>query len=72
LEEEVMSRKRYRSEEIVAKLREADVLLGQGKTVVKVAKVLGVAVCEGLRVSERLACKVPGQNRSTKGVTNAS
>ncbi len=37
-----MSQKRYRPEEIVAKLREADVLLGQGKTVAEAAKVLGV------------------------------
>lgn len=37
-----MSQKRYRPEEIVAKLREADVLLGQGKTVMEAAKVLGV------------------------------
>lgn len=37
-----MARKRFRPEEIVAKLREADVLLGQGKTVVEVAKALGV------------------------------
>ena len=35
-----MSRKGYRPEEIIAKLREADVLLGQGK---RVAKVLGVS-----------------------------
>lgn len=37
-----MSQKRYRPEEIVAKLREADVLIGQGRTVVEAAKVLGV------------------------------
>lgn len=37
-----MAEKRYRPEEIVAKLREADVLLGQGRTVVEAAKVLGV------------------------------
>jgi transposase-like protein len=37
-----MAQKRYRPEEIVAKLREADVLLGQGKTVVEAVKVIGV------------------------------
>lgn len=37
-----MAQKRYRPEEVVAKLREADVLLGQGRTVVEAAKVLGV------------------------------
>ena len=37
-----MSKKRYRPEEIIAKLREADVLISQGKKVVEVIKVLGV------------------------------
>jgi putative transposase len=38
-----MPRKGYRAEEIIAKLREADVLLGQGKRVAEVAKALGVS-----------------------------
>lgn len=38
-----MPRKRFRPEEIVAKLREADVLLGQGKRVAEVAETLGVS-----------------------------
>jgi transposase-like protein len=37
-----MPRKRYNAEEIIHKLREADVLLGQGKTVSEVCKRLGV------------------------------
>jgi putative transposase len=37
-----MSKKRYRPEEIIGKLREADVLLRQGKKVVDVIKALGV------------------------------
>ncbi len=37
-----MSQKRYRPEEIVAKLIEADVLIGQGKTVPETVKTLGV------------------------------
>jgi len=37
-----MSKKRYRPEEIIGKLREADVLISQGKKVVDVIKVLGV------------------------------
>ena len=37
-----MSQKRYRPEKIVAKLREADVLLGQKKTVAEVVKALGL------------------------------
>jgi transposase-like protein len=38
-----MPRKGFRAEEIIAKLREADVLLGQGKKVAEVAKALGVS-----------------------------
>jgi putative transposase len=37
-----MPQKRYRPEEIIAKLREADVLLGEGKKVPEVVKALGV------------------------------
>jgi putative transposase len=38
-----MPRKRFRPEEIIAKLREADVLLGQGKRAAEVVKALGVS-----------------------------
>ena len=38
-----MPRKGFRAEEIIAKLREADVLLGQGKEVAEVVKALGVS-----------------------------
>jgi len=38
-----MSRKRFRPEEIVNKLREADVLLSQGKTIAQACKQIGVA-----------------------------
>jgi putative transposase len=37
-----MPKKRYRPEEIISKLREADVLIRQGKKVVEVIKALGV------------------------------
>jgi len=37
-----MAKKRYRPEEIINKLREADVLISQGKKVVEVIKALGV------------------------------
>ncbi len=37
-----MPKKRYRPEEIIAKLRQAEVLLGQGKKVPEVVKTLGV------------------------------
>ena len=38
-----MPRKGFRPEEVIAKLREADVLLGQGKKVAEVVKALGVS-----------------------------
>ena len=38
-----MSQKRYRPEEIIAKLREAEVLLGQGQKVPEVVKTIGIS-----------------------------
>ena len=38
-----MSQKRYRPEEIIAKLREAEVLLGQGNKVPEVVKTIGIS-----------------------------
>ena len=37
-----MPKKRYRPEEIIAKLRQAEVLLGEGKKVPEVVRTLGV------------------------------
>ena len=37
-----MAKKRYRPEEIIAKLREAEVLLGRGMKVPEVAKAIGI------------------------------
>ncbi len=37
-----MSKKRFQREEIIGKLRHADVLLGQGKKIAEVVKALGV------------------------------
>ena len=37
-----MPQKRYRPEETIAKLRQADVLLGEGKKVPEVVKALGI------------------------------
>jgi putative transposase len=39
----IMPQKRYRPEEIIAKLREAEVLLGQGKKVPDVVKAIGIS-----------------------------
>src|SRR5664280_2485843 len=40
---QIMPTKHYRSEEIIAKLREAEVLLGQGKKVPEVTKAIGIS-----------------------------
>jgi putative transposase len=37
-----MAQKRFTPEEIIGKLRHADVLLGQGKKVAEIAKTLGI------------------------------
>jgi transposase-like protein len=37
-----MAKKRFRPEEIINKLRHADVLLGQGKKVAEIVKTLGI------------------------------
>ena len=37
-----MPKKRYNAEDIIHKLREADVLLGQGKTISQVCKQIGI------------------------------
>ena len=38
-----MSKKRFQPEEVIGKLRHADVLLGQGKKIAEVVKTLGVS-----------------------------
>jgi len=40
--EGAVARRRYKPEEIIAKLREAEVLLGRGKKVAEVVKELGI------------------------------
>ena len=37
-----MPKKRYKTEEVIHKLREADILLSQGRTIAEVCKQLGV------------------------------
>jgi hypothetical protein len=51
-------KKAHTPEEIVAKLRQSEVLIGQGKTVVEAVRSIGV--------TERKACAVLGQHSSTQ------
>ena len=55
-----MSKKRYRPEEIVNKLREADVLIGQGQTVALIedTTTTGGSTLEALEIVERAGGKV--------------
>jgi hypothetical protein len=48
-----MPRKSFRPEEIIAKLRGADVLLGQGKKAAEVVKALGLS-----EVSSGMSCSI--------------
>ena len=56
-----MPQRRYRPEEIIAKLREADVLLGQGKKVAEVVKAPGVSERSPTTAGARstAACRSP-------------
>jgi hypothetical protein len=66
-----MPRRRHSAEEIVAKLRQADVLLAQGQTGSDVARVLGVTEtacatnCSRARSSTR--CEKPGSSSKAGG-----
>ena len=53
-----MARKRYSAEQIMVKLREAEVLEAKGKSLGEIAECYGV--------SERRACRVLGQCRATQ------
>ncbi len=53
-----MKKRRHTPEQITRKLREADRLLAEGKTIPEVAK--------HLDISERRACRITGQSRSTQ------
>jgi hypothetical protein len=65
-----MARKGFRPEEIIAKLREAGVLLGQGKKVADVVKALGVSeVSSGTSCwigRSSTACAVEPRSGSTR------
>ena len=53
------AQKRYRPEEIIAKLREAEVLLGQGKKVPEVIKVFGISEVSYYRWRKEYGGPVP-------------
>ena len=77
-----MPRKSFRPEDIIAKLREADVLLGQGKRVAEVVKALGVSevtydrwrqeygACRSARPAGRLKELEQGNGRLRRAVAD--
>ena len=66
-----MPSKRYKAEEIIHKLREADVLLGQGQNVSQVCKQLGVSEQTYYRWRKTYGGMKVGQaKRLTRGMRN--
>lgn len=63
-----MPRERLRPEGIIAKLREADVLLGQGKRVADVVKALGVSEVTYYRWRQEYGGMSAPQARRLKGL----
>jgi transposase len=67
-----MPQKRYRPEEVIAKLRETDVLLGQGKKVSEVVRTIGVSevsyyrLAQGVRGLKNLASQASERARARK------
>jgi len=64
-----MPKKRYRPEDIIAKLREADILVSQGKTIAETIKQLGVS---DITIIAGEKNTVLGQPRGLKGSKNWS
>jgi putative transposase len=60
--------KRHRPEEIIGKLREADVLLGQGRKVAEVVKALGVSEVTYYRWRQEYGGLSVTQARRLKGL----
>jgi len=58
---QVTRQKRYRPEEIIAKLRETEVLLGDGKKVPEVVKVLGGPLISGRSLTGDLPARREAQ-----------
>ena len=65
-----MARKRYNAEEIIHRLREADVLLGQGETVGQVCKQLGVVEHNLLSMAQGLWWHEDRSGEATEGARN--
>jgi putative transposase len=53
-----MPKKKLTTEQIISKLREADVLISQGQTVLVVCKAIGVAKQMYDRCAKPMGCKV--------------
>jgi putative transposase len=58
-----MSRKRYTPEQIIGKLREAEVALSQGQTAAQVCRTLGLAKQGGLKVEQAKRLKALSKRR---------
>jgi hypothetical protein len=63
-----MRKKRFQPEEIIGKLRHADVLLGQGKKLAEVVKVLGVSDVTDSRWRQEYGGMTTAQAKRLKGL----
>ena len=61
-----MPRKRYRPEDILSKLREADILISQGKTVAETIRILGISDVSYYRWRKEYGGMAPSQVRRLK------
>ena len=61
-----MPRKRYRPEDILSKLREADILIIQGKTVAETIRILGISDVSYYRWRKEYGGMAPSQVKRLK------
>ena len=61
-----MPSKRYRPEDILSKLREADILISQGKTVAETIRILGISDVSYYRWRKEYGGMVPCQVKRLK------
>ena len=61
-----MPKKRYRPEDILSKLREADILISQGKTVAETIRILGISDVSYYRWRKEYGGMAPSQVKRLK------
>ena len=67
-----MPSKRYRPEDILSKLREADILISQGKTVAETIRILGISDVSYYRWRKEYGGMAPSQVKRLKQLEKES